>query len=85
MSEENNELKSGTEDDYTEGSIVESEPSAPEAVEEDSDENETILSSSERVPNSKRGLDHKHAYVMLGLIVVFLIFSFIVSNFTMSY
>jgi len=71
MSEENNELKSGTEDDYTEGSIVESEPSATEAVEEDSDENETILSSSERVP--------------LGLIVVFLIFSFIVSNFTMSY
>ena len=55
------------------------------AIEENHAGNKAALSYPERVPNSRRGAAHKHSYVMLGLIIVFLIFSFIISNFTISY
>tara|TARA_B100000315_G_scaffold249581_1_gene281002 strand:- start:551 stop:808 length:258 start_codon:yes stop_codon:yes gene_type:complete len=85
MSEENNESELNTDGVRAENSDNESKSSETESIEKDLAENEEVLSYPERVPNSQRGVGHKHSYVMLGLIIVFLIFSFIISNFTVSY
>ena len=76
MSEENKVESEGGEPESGSTDIVEEE-----TVEEDS----VVLSYPDRVPNSKRGVDHKHSYVMIGFVIVFLLFSLIISNFTSSY
>ena len=64
----------------------EPEPGSTDIVEEEAvEEDSVVLSYPDRVPNSKRGVDHKHSYVMIGLVVAFLLFSLIISNFTTSY
>ncbi len=69
------------EEDDIESKASESESDSTDIVEED----DVVLAYPDRVPNSKRGVDHKHSYVMIGLVVAFLLFSLIVSNFTISY
>jgi hypothetical protein len=72
--------------DVAESKTGEPEPGSTDIVEEEVvDEDSVVLSYPDRVPNSKRGVDHKHSYVMIGLVVAFLLFSLIVSNFTASY
>ena len=96
MSEENKVESEGGEPesgstDIVEEDVVESEAGEPESgstdiVEEETvEEDSVVLSYPDRVPNSKRGVDHKHSYVMIGLVVAFLLFSLIISNFTTSY
>ncbi len=76
MSEENKVESEAGEPELGSTDIVEEE-----TVEEDS----VVLSYPDRVPNSKRGVDYKHCYVMIGFVIVFLLFSLIISNFTSSY
>ena len=75
-----------SEESKVESETGEPEPGSTDIVEEESvEEDSVVLSYPDRVPNSKRGVDHKHSYVMIGLVVAFLLFSLIISNFTTSY
>ena len=74
------------EESKVESETGEPEPGSTDIVEEEAvEEDSVVLSYPDRVPNSKRGVDHKHSYVMIGLVVAFLLFSLIISNFTTSY
>ncbi|MEE2701538.1 MAG: hypothetical protein VYB18_00610 [Thermodesulfobacteriota bacterium] len=75
-----------SEESKVESETGEPEPGSTDIVEEEAvEEDSVVLSYPDRVPNSKRGVDHKHCYVMIGLVVAFLLFSLIISNFTTSY
>ena len=75
-----------SEESKVESETGEPEPGSTDIVEEEAvEEDSVVLSYPDRVPNSKRGVDHKHSYVMIGLVVAFLLFSLIISNFTTSY
>ena len=55
------------------------------STEDDSSGIEEVLPYPDRVPNSKKGASHSHSYVMIGLVLLMVLFSFIISNFTFSY
>ena len=75
-----------SEESKVESETGEPEPGSTDIVEEEAvEEDSVVLSYPDRVPNSKRGVDHKHSYVLIGLVVAFLLFSLIISNFTTSY
>ena len=48
-------------------------------------EEEVVLGYPDRVPNAERGASHKHSYVMLVCLACFLVFSLIISIFTMPF
>ena len=50
--------------------------------EENNAEEHVVLPYPDRVPNVHKGTSYKHSYVMIGLIVVFIIFSIIASFLT---
>ena len=66
-------------------SSLETEEASSFEPETEEVEEEKVLSYPERVPNSKRGVSYSHSYVMIGLVVVIIVFSLVISNFTLSY
>ena len=76
MSENKEEIK--------EDSLVEEELGAEEASpeEEGSEEPHVVLSYPERVPNAEKGADHAHAYVMIKILGILIIFSLVIAKFT---
>ena len=77
MSEDTEEIK--------ENSPVEEEVKTEEAVtteEEISEETHVVLSYPERVPNAEKGADHAHAYVMIKVLGILIIFSLVIAKFT---
>ena len=76
MSEDKEEIK--------ENSPVEEEVKTEEATteEEISKETHVVLSYPERVPNAEKGADHAHAYVMIKVLGILIIFSLVIAKFT---
>ena len=76
MSEDKEEIK--------ENSPVEEEVKTEEATseEETSEEAHVVLSYPERVPNAEKGADHAHAYVMIKVLGILIIFSLVIAKFT---
>ena len=76
MSEDTEETK--------ENSPVEEEVKTEEATSEEeiSEEVHVVLSYPERVPNAEKGADHAHAYVMIKVLGILIIFSLVIAKFT---
>ena len=50
--------------------------------EEISEETHVVLSYPERVPNAEKGADHAHAYIMIKVLGILIIFSLVIAKFT---
>ncbi|MBT3795784.1 hypothetical protein HOB96_00215 [bacterium] len=63
-------------------SLGSEEEIAAEAAPKEAEEGHVVLTYPERVPNAEKGADHAHAYVMLKVLVVLIVFSFVIAKFT---
>ena len=88
MSEENEQEAEGSKENKELGAEKNEnseETQEIEASEVAEPEKEIVLGYPDRVPNAERGASHKHSYVMLVCLACFLVFSLIISIFTMPF